>query len=251
MPVRVRPSVLTLKALLRRVLFYSGELEIVNYKKIFGIVIASSVLGLVINYFNPNGISLIREKQELNWAPDSIFIESPIDSTDIPTDSSKLISINSEEEKEILEQTVESTSEVENQHVEKEIQNKEPKKVEKIPEVIAFDAPKAVKLEQAFSLYKKGVLFIDARDEADFLAGHISNSVNIPFDDFDNHKQKLKQISKDKPLVVYCAGTDCDLSILLGDLLFDQGYKQVYIFFGGWNEWLDADYPVEHPSEEN
>ena len=213
----------------------------------------SSILGLVINYFNPEGISLIREKQELNWAPDSIFIESSVDSTDIPTDSSKLISINSEEEeKEILEQTIESTNKVENKPEEKETQIKEPKEVEKKPEVIAFDAPKAVKLEQAFSLYEKGVLFIDARDEADFLAGHISNSVNIPFDDFDNHKQKLEQISKEKPLVVYCAGTDCDLSILLGNLLFDQeGYKQVFIFFGGWNEWLDANYPVEDASEEN
>lgn len=118
-------------------------------------------------------------------------------------------------------------------------------------EVIAFPEPKAITLEQAYKLYNKGILFIDARDESDFLAGHISNSMNIPFDDFDNHKQKLKQISKDKPIVIYCAGTDCDLSILLGNLLFEQGYKQVYVFFGGWIEWLDADYPVKHPSESN
>lgn len=194
---------------------------------------------------------MIREKQELNWAPDSISIKSSIDSKVIPTDSSKLNSFTSKVEIEKIKQTVKSTSELETEQVAKEPPINDEKKGEKKSEVIAFDAPKAVKLEQAFSLSKKGVLFIDARDETDFLAGHITNSVNIPFDDFDNHKQKLEKISKDKPLVVYCAGTDCDLSILLGNLLFDQGFKQVYIFFGGWNEWLDANYPVEYPAEQN
>jgi rhodanese-related sulfurtransferase len=124
------------------------------------------------------------------------------------------------------------------------------KKSEDTDEVIAFTEPKAITIEQAYTLYNKNVIFIDARDEADFLVGHITNSINIPFDDFDNHKQKLELLSKEKPVVIYCAGTDCDLSILLGNLLFEQGYKQVYIFFGGWNEWLNAKYPVENSPEE-
>ena len=104
-------------------------------------------------------------------------------------------------------------------------------------------------MEQAYILFNKGITFVDARDESDYLAGHITNSINIPFDDFDNYKQKLNKLSKDKPLVLYCAGTDCDLSILLGNLLFEMGYKQVYVFFGGWVDWLNANYPVEYPSE--
>ena len=56
-------------------------------------------------------------------------------------------------------------------------------------------------------------------------------------------------LSKEKPMVIYCGGTDCDLSILLGNLLFEQGYKQVYVFFGGWFDWLSANYPVENPTE--
>ncbi len=113
-------------------------------------------------------------------------------------------------------------------------------------EVISFAEPKAITLEQAYKLFKNGVKFVDARDEADYLAGHISKSLNIPFDDFDNHKQKLEQLSKEKPMVIYCAGTDCDLSILLGNLLFEQGYKEVYVFFGGWLEWLNSSYPTEN-----
>ena len=40
------------------------------------------------------------------------------------------------------------------------------------------------------------------------------------------------------------------MSILLGNLLFEDGYKQVYVFFGGWVDWTNADYPVEHPEVE-
>ena len=88
----------------------------------------------------------------------------------------------------------------------------ESKKIgEEVKEAIAFTEPKAITLEQAYSLFNKGVKFVDARDEPDYLAGHITNSINIPFDDFDNHKQKLEMLSKEKPMVIYCGGTDCDL----------------------------------------
>ncbi|MCU0365378.1 MAG: rhodanese-like domain-containing protein, partial [Ignavibacteriaceae bacterium] len=113
-----------------------------------------------------------------------------------------------------------------------------------------FTEPKAITLEQAYTLFKKGITFVDSRDETDYILGHISNSMNIPFDDFDNHKQKLEQLSREKPMVIYCAGTDCDLSHLLANLLFEQGYKQVYVFFGGWNEWLNANYPIQKSAEQ-
>jgi rhodanese-related sulfurtransferase len=176
---------------------------------------------------------------------DSLFLDLDQNSLSDKIDSSSLvISENKKEsiktdrqDSEVLkEDSKESTSDLK-------------KKGEVKDEVIAFTEPKAITLDQAYTLYNNNVIFIDARDEADFLIGHITNSINIPFDDFDSHKQKLELFSKEKPLVIYCAGTECDLSILLGNLLFEQGYKQIYIFFGGWNEWLNANYPVENPKE--
>ena len=164
------------------------------------------------------------------------------DSVAIPEDSIVSESIETEFQKEIEEQN--SPEKVDNEQTAK---TDEPVKEEK--ELQTFSEPKAVTLEQAFKLFENGVAFVDARDEGDFLAGHITNSINIPFDDFDNHKQKLDQLSKDKPIVIYCAGTDCDLSILLGNLLFDMGYKKIYVFFGGWYDWLDAKYPVDYSQE--
>jgi len=233
---------------LRRVLFYPGDFTIVNTKKIFGIIITSSILGLAINYFNPAGIPLIREKLELKWAPDSLFLETERDSIVTGVDSIKLSTTPKIEERKQFNQDLTVIDGKESKPVNLEPQKSDEKINKTETEVIAFPEPKAIKLEQAYTLYNKGVLFIDARDEGDFLAGHISNSINIPFDDFDNHEQKLEEIPKEKPLVLYCAGTDCDLSILLGNLLFEKGYKEVYVFFGGWVEWLDANYPVEHLS---
>jgi len=234
---------------LRRVLFYSGELVIVNYKKIFEIIIISSILGLIINYFSPSGISLIREKQELKWAPDSLFIEPSIDSTIIPIDSTKILVGSSENEKHKTDPTKELKKKEVSNEVVKEPQIKNQKETEKKSETSAFAEPQAIKLSQAYSLFNKGVLFIDARDESDYLVGHITGSINIPFEYLDNYKQKLEQIPKEKPLVIYCAGTECDLSPLLANLLFEKGYKQVYVFFGGWVEWQEANYPIEHPTE--
>ena len=100
-------------------------------------------------------------------------------------------------------------------------------------------------LKQAYKLYNQNVLFIDARDFVEYEIAHIKGAVSLPYNDFDKYAYRLKKIPKDKPLIVYCDGRECDLSILLGDKLFDMGYQKVYIFFGGWVDWQLANYPIE------
>ena len=201
-------------------------------------------MGLIVNHFNPHGIKLIREKTKISWASDSLFNEIKTDTLVHSSDSVKTDSIKSshiEENKNPVKNKISVKEKIDsskNLKTEKEL----PKN-----EVITFKEPKAIHIEQAYTLFKNGITFIDARDVSDYLAGHIKNAVNIPFEDFDNYKQMLDKLPKDKPVVTYCAGTECDLSILLGNLLFEEGYKQVYVFFGGWIDWTNANYPVEHP----
>lgn len=226
----------------------------ISYKKIFGIILTSSFLGLIFNYINPSGVPLIREKSELRWAPDSLFldvdnnnllpgVEDPENIYDNEKNTASNNELIKEKQPDVIV-TEESNQTPQKEKIEADTDSKE------ISEPITFSEPQAITLSQAYTLFKRNVLFIDARDEADYLAGHIAKSVNIPFDDFDNHKSKLESISKEKPVVIYCAGTECDLSILLGNLLFSQGYKQVYVFFGGWDDWVNANYPIEYPSEQ-
>ena len=224
--------------------------SILSYKKIFGILITSSLLGIIINYLNAEGIPLVREKLELSWASDSLLNEITQDTTSISIDTTNLL-LEKNSVKNVNVNKESSKKETAKELDEKIVQPKDRLKENKTKETeaVAFTEPKAIKIEQAYILFNKGVTFIDARDKSDFLAGHITNSINIPFDDFDNYKEKLNQLSKEKPLVLYCAGTDCDLSILLGNLLFEIGYKHIYVFFGGWLDWVNANYPVEYPSE--
>lgn len=188
------------------VLFFSKEYNIklkINFTSLLSVIIISSLLGLLINYFNPKGIPFIKEERQLNWAEDS------------------------------------TTSYVTNEI--KEDKDKNPIEV--------FDEAKAITLKQAYALYNRKVLFIDARDYIEYEIGHINNAVSLPYLDFDEYKTILDTIPKSMPIVAYCDGEDCDLSILLGDKLFESGYKEVYIFFGGWIDWQMADYPVEVEDE--
>jgi len=105
--------------------------------------------------------------------------------------------------------------------------------------------PKQIHIDEALKLYEAEVVFIDAREHEDYKTGHIKNAIIIPYYDFDNYKKNLQNISKDEPVVTYCGGTDCDLSIMLGNKLSTLGYKKVFIFFGGWNEWTSANHPVD------
>ena len=199
------------------------------------------------NLFNPSGIPLIRAKVELKWASDSLIFQTNTDSIKNHVDSSTTKTENKAVEKtlevQVKNKIPKTKKKSDNQHEQKNPEQKSSS------EIVTFTEPKAITLEQAKALRDKSVQFIDARDEPDFLAGHIINSINIPFEDFDNHKQKLDKLSKEKPYVIYCAGTECDLSILLGNKLFELGYKQVYIFFGGWVDWQNANFPIEHNSE--
>jgi rhodanese-related sulfurtransferase len=111
--------------------------------------------------------------------------------------------------------------------------------------VITMDEARAITLNQAYELYNKNALFIDARDFVEFEIGRIKNAISLPYVEFEQYKSVLENVSKDKPIVTYCDGKDCDLSILLGDKLYEMGYKEVYIFFGGWIDWQMANYPQE------
>ena len=198
----------------------------IDLKIVFSIIFISSLLGLAYNYFSPKGIPIFPEEKTLKWASDSLFNTTIKDSIEIKDTLNKRRE-QIEEETEVREKTIKN--EVEKEAVKKDVQTE----------------PLSINLKQAYSLYKKNTLFIDAREPEDYRLAHIKNAINLPMDHFDDYKYMLEKIDKDQPIVTYCAGTDCDLRIVLSNVLYDMGYKKLYIFFGGWNEWLNAKYPTE------
>jgi rhodanese-related sulfurtransferase len=111
-------------------------------------------------------------------------------------------------------------------------------------------APKAeefVPIAKAHELWSgSSAFFLDARKPADYEAGHIANALNLPVEEFGEYYPKLApMLSPDSPIVVYCDGTECELSHHLADQLRQQGYTNVHMLFNGWTAWRQAGYPQE------
>jgi rhodanese-related sulfurtransferase len=107
-----------------------------------------------------------------------------------------------------------------------------------------------VPLPQARDQWNSGsAFFLDARKPEDFAAGHIANALNLPAEDFDELFPKLApMLPPDGAIVVYCDGTDCELSQRLADQLRERGYTNVHLLFDGWTAWRKAGFPTESNS---
>jgi rhodanese-related sulfurtransferase len=101
----------------------------------------------------------------------------------------------------------------------------------------------SVDLENAKKLFDDGILFIDARLSEPYSNGHIQGA--IPSNNYDNLLDELFfNHSLDDPVVIYCDNSDCGLSEDLAVQLEMDGFSNLYVFKGGWGEWLKAGYPV-------
>ena len=107
--------------------------------------------------------------------------------------------------------------------------------------------PPAITLSEAMTKYQSPqVIFLDARLEGDYKAGHIKNALNLPYEELGNFWDKVAlQLSPDKEIVTYCDGTECENSLFLARELKQKGFTKVFIFFGGWSEWKKAELPIE------
>lgn len=88
------------------------------------------------------------------------------------------------------------------------------------------------------------LVVIDARKEAEYIKGHIQDAVSLL--NVDMTAEKLAQIAPDKstPLLFYCNGERCLRSSKASARAVSWGYKTVYWFRGGWNEWLKLGLPI-------
>ena len=115
-----------------------------------------------------------------------------------------------------------------------------------MPNRVAGAAPTQIKLAEAKMLFDTGgCLFVDARHTFDFRQGHIRAAINIPLSEFDPHNKNVLSLPKNKVLVVYCDESECNSSVELAAKLYEDGFGDIRIFFGGWREWTDNKFPIE------
>ena len=121
------------------------------------------------------------------------------------------------------------------------------KKIEDIGQInekMSHPIIREISIDIAKNLFDQNMLFVDARSEEYYLEGHIPKAVCN--DNLDTLIIKIeKQIAIDDGFVVYCSDDDCGSSEELAYLLQEQGFSNIYLFNGGWKQWVDNNLPIE------
>ncbi len=105
-------------------------------------------------------------------------------------------------------------------------------------------------MQEAFMLWKNQAVFIDTREQFEYNEGHIPNALNLPFEEWDCCWEEVSaELTPDTIIVCYCGGLDCELSLFAARELKAIGYPNTYIFFGGYQKWLEYGLPWESAYE--
>jgi rhodanese-related sulfurtransferase len=115
---------------------------------------------------------------------------------------------------------------------------------------VAPDGPASVRWisqNEARELYgRPEVVFVDARDELEYEAGHVAGSVSAPIANGALERNVVPELRGSSILVTYCdTADDCSHSTRLAQLLAAQGFADVRILEGGIEHWVDNGYPAE------
>ena len=112
---------------------------------------------------------------------------------------------------------------------------------EEYPSISYIMLPEA---EGLFSVNE--ALFIDTRNAEAFKAGHIAGAISIPFEKTSDMSILIElPVPKEKTLVLYCDGSECQSSLGLSIFLDERGFTDIRVFFGGWKEWEMEGLPIE------
>lgn len=102
---------------------------------------------------------------------------------------------------------------------------------ESLENSLTYDQMKKIALSPDF-------VIIDARRPDQYEEGTIGNAININ-PDIDQMElfEKLANLPGEKPIVCFCDGGTCDLSDIIAEELLNLGFKRVFLYSGGWEEW--------------
>lgn len=75
-------------------------------------------------------------------------------------------------------------------------------------------------------------------------AEHLPGAINIPHDVVPTIASDLIP-DKDQPVIVYCANAQCRNSHIAAEAFRDLGYRHVFEYTAGKQDWKEAGLPLE------
>ncbi len=199
-------------------------------KEISIIILGSVLLAFGFNAFRAKPMPLIYKKEKpIEFTEAELFGDIPqsVDATLIKNNETTLVDTSKQVNQQII------------------AQNAETPKIESIPKVADNNADasllKTVTYKQMLQIISNDNFFIiDARSAENYNKAHIGNAVNIfPYDEESVVVQKIFELPQNKKIVIYCDGGQCDSSHELAKMIINFGFKNVYLYAGGWEEWSE------------
>lgn len=104
-----------------------------------------------------------------------------------------------------------------------------------------------ISVDRAYELWEEGMPFVDARTDAERVVGTIEGAFHLETRHFISgmSAQVLAQLEPSFPVIVFCAGGECDASENVAQRLIGRGYAEVYIMHDGFGAWEAAGHPTE------
>lgn len=197
-------------------------------KDTLSVCVVASLLGLAYNFYSDHTLPIFHEDKKLDYVDENALFgnNNPIDTTGthtVTTENAREI-IDSLKEKQTPADTLKKPAETKNE------------------QVTDVQSPKSHFIN--LKLFKKyisdpRIVLIDARSPEVYSEGHIGKAKNIfPLaEDRDKYLTSLMMLPRDKTIIIYCDGGNCDLSDHVYEDLKNFDYHNVFIYQGGWEEW--------------
>lgn len=197
------------------------------------ITIISASLGFVYNILQPNPLPLIYKPKHVDLINDTELFGN--DSTKVIP---RIIENNKQASSDIVKDTIRKIEEgiTKNEITKNELNEKQ--------EQITISNSKELKSVNHDQIKRivgnKDFVIIDARREEDYKKAHIPGAINLFALAEPNEKfEIIMSLPVGKKYVIYCDGGNCDLSHqLANEFLTSFGFTNVYIYEGGWEEWI-------------
>lgn len=111
-----------------------------------------------------------------------------------------------------------------------------------IPVTVCAANPKNLDSRQVKDMIakKQNLFLVDVRTPDEYRQARLRGAINIPLDDF---KRRLKEIPKNRPVLVYCAVGVRSASA--AGYLSMKGYSEVYHLTEGIIGWYNKGFPVD------
>lgn len=95
--------------------------------------------------------------------------------------------------------------------------------------------------EMKTMLKKDEIQLVDVRTVKEFNENYVDGAQNIVFD--DNFNQKLENLQKNKPIIVYCRSGR--RSAKCAEILEKKGFSKIYDLKGGITQWMKDGFEVK------